>query len=158
MNWEDKPQVKKGNIGENIIIDFLEKKGYIIYKPITKAAHWIDIIATKNKEEIYAIDVKTKARFNKWMAQGIDVKHYEDYKRFKKKCNINVYLFFVDDKNGEIHCADLNKLSDGFCPNNPEIIAWNLDEMELVDKLPKNQIKILSKYDTRNYEFNPTQL
>ena len=65
MNWEDKPQVKKGNIGENIIINFLEEKGFIIYKPITKAAHWIDIIATKSKEEIYAIDVKTKGRFNK---------------------------------------------------------------------------------------------
>ncbi len=27
MNWEDKPQVKKGNIGENIIINYLEEKG-----------------------------------------------------------------------------------------------------------------------------------
>lgn len=155
MNWEDKPQVKKGNIGENIIINFLEEKGFIIYKPITKAAHWIDIIATRSKEEIYAVDVKTKARFNKWMAQGIDVKHYEDYKRFQKKCNINVYLFFVDDKSGEIHCADLNKLSDGFCPNNEKIKAWYLEEMELVHILNKNQIKQLTKHDTRNYEYKP---
>ena len=155
MNWEDKPQVKKGNIGENIIINFLEEKGFIIYKPITKAAHWIDIIATKSKEEIYAIDVKTKGRFNKWNAQGIDVKHYKDYKRFQKKCNINVYLFFVDDKNGEIHCADLNKLSEGFCPNNEKIIAWNLDEMKKVHTLTKNQIKQLTKHDTRNYEYKP---
>jgi len=155
MKWEDKPQVKKGNIGENIIINFLEEKGFIIYKPITKAAHWIDIIATKSKEEIYAIDVKTKARFNKWKAQGIDVKHYKDYKRFEKKCNINVYLFFVDDKNGEIYCADLKKLSDGFCPNNENIIAWLLEEMELVHELTEKQKEQLTKHDTRNYEYKP---
>ena len=155
MNWEDKPQVKKGNIGENIIINFLEEKGFIIYKPITKAAHWIDIFATKNKNEIYAIDVKTKARFNKWNAQGIDVKHYKDYKRLQKKCNINFYLFFVDEKNGEIHCADLNKLSEGFCPNNEKIIAWSLDEMKKVHTLTEKQKEQLTKHDTRNYEYKP---
>jgi len=155
MNW--KPKVKKGNIGENIIINYLEKKGFIIYKPITKAAHWIDIVATKNKNEIYAIDVKTKARMNKWPATGIDIKHYKDYKRLKKLCNINVYLFFIDDKLGTIHCAELKKLSKGFNPNK-KIIAWYLEEMELIHTLTKNQITQLTKHDTRNYVFNPTQL
>jgi len=156
MNWQDKTQVKKGNIGEDIIVNFLENKGFIVYKPITKnKAHWIDIFATKNKNEIYAIDVKTKARFNKWKAQGIDVKHYEDYKRLQKKCNINFYLFFVDEKNGEVHCADLNKLSDGFCPNNPKIKAWYLEEMELVHELTEKQKEQLTKHDTRNYEYKP---
>ena len=66
MKWEDKAQVKKGNIGEKIIQQYLEGKGWKVYKPFTKGAHWFDMLACKNKAKVIAIDVKTKARFNKW--------------------------------------------------------------------------------------------
>jgi len=60
-----KPALKKGEIGEMIIQDFLEKRGWIVYRPFTKdKAHYFDALATKNKEKVIAIDVKTKARLN----------------------------------------------------------------------------------------------
>jgi hypothetical protein len=42
MKWEDKAQVKKGNIGEKIIQQYLEGKGWKVYKPFTKGAHWFE--------------------------------------------------------------------------------------------------------------------
>ena len=49
MNWNNKITVKKGNIGEQIIRNFFEKKGWIIYKPITNKAHWIDFIGAVHR-------------------------------------------------------------------------------------------------------------
>ena len=154
MTWQDKKEVIKGNIGEEIIVDFLEKKDFIVYKPITKnKPHWIDIFATKNKKDIYAIDVKTKARFNKWAAQGINYNHYLDYKNLLETTNINVYLFFIDDKNGDVHCAELSKLRNPFYVLDRTIIAWSLQQMKLIHTLDREQINELSKYDNRNYEY-----
>ena len=45
MSWEDKIQVKKGNLGENIVKDTLEKKGYVVYKCVTERAHAFDFLA-----------------------------------------------------------------------------------------------------------------
>ena len=78
--------LKKGEIGEQIIREYLEKKGWIVYFPFTKdKAHAFDILATKNKEKVFALDVKTKARLNNWPAQGINIKSYKEYLSFRRK-------------------------------------------------------------------------
>jgi Holliday junction resolvase-like predicted endonuclease len=155
MNWNNKITVKKGNIGEQIIRNFFEKKGWIIYKPITNKAHWIDFIAIKDKKEMYGIEVKTKPRLNKWAAQGFNIKQYKEYKRFEKLYNIKLFIFFVDEKEGTIHCANFSKLSKGFHPND-KIIAWHLDEMEFVANLDINTMKKIDNLNTRNYIYNPS--
>ena len=152
-HWKSLLEVKKGDIGEDIIIDYLNKKGFAVYAPSYSKPHWIDIFATRNKNELYAIDVKTKARFNKWNAQGFDYNDYESYKRLQNLYKLKVFIFFIDDKNGNIHCADLNKLSEGFRIKN--IIAWNLSEMKLIHTLSQKQIQQLTKYDNRTHDYKP---
>ena len=77
-------RLKKGEIGEGIVRSLLESKGWIVYCPFTKGAHAFDMIATLNKERAIALDVKAKARMNKYPATGINLDHYEQYKRFSK--------------------------------------------------------------------------
>jgi Holliday junction resolvase len=147
--------LKKGLIGEKIIMNYLEDKGWIVYTPFTKnKAHYFDILATKNKEKVIAIDVKTKARFNKWAAQGIDVRHYKQYLDFMEMAKVPFYLIFVDDKLGDVHLADISELKNGFNPNK-KIIAWMLKDMKFMFRISEDMIKKLSKYDQRNYEFKP---
>ena len=147
--------LKKGEIGENIIINLLEKKGWIVYTPFTKGkAHYFDILATYKKEKAIAIDVKTKARLNKWSAQGIDLRHYNQYKKFIENHKVPFYLVFIDDKLGDVHLADIENLSNPIYPNE-KIIAWRLSDMKYIMNIGKDAIKELSKYDQRNYKFNP---
>lgn len=150
--------LKKGELGEKIIINLLEKKGWIVYTPYTKdKAHYFDILATYRKERAIAIDVKTKARLNNWAAQGIDVRHYKQYKKFMETHNVPFYLVFIDDKCGDVHLADLDKLSKPIYPNN-KIIAWKLTDMKYIMNIGKDAIKKLSKYDQRNYKYNPKNI
>jgi hypothetical protein len=147
--------LKKGDIGEDIVTEFLEKKGWIIYRPFTKdKAHYFDMLCTLNKEKVIAIDVKTKARLNKWAAQGINIKSYNEYLNFVEMTKVNFYLIFVDDKNGQVYLADLITLKNPIYPNS-KIIAWKLDDMKYLFTISDEDIDRLSKYDQRNYEFNP---
>jgi Holliday junction resolvase len=157
MSWEDKQTVKKGNLGEQIIREYLEKSGWIVYFPFSKGAHWFDMLATRGKERVVAIDIKTKARFNKWAAQGIDVKAYKEYVRFYENNLVPFFIIFIDDKIGDVHSADIRKLKDApyFNPT-PYIIAWELKHMKRLDlRLTAEQIRGLSAFDQRKYEFNP---
>lgn len=157
MNWEDKDTVKKGNLGEKIIREYLEQQGWIVYFPFSKGAHWFDMLATKGKQQVIAVDIKTKARFNKWAAQGINIKAYNEYLTFATNNDIPFFIIFIDDKTGDIHSADIRKLKDAPSINpTPYIIAWPLSAMKRLDiHLTKQQIAELSQYDQRKYEFNP---
>ena len=108
--FEDTPQYKKGKLGEQLVREMIIKNGWVVYTPSEGQAHAFDILATKNKTRIIAIDVKTKARLNKWEAQGINRRTYIEYCYFSEKHNIPFYLVFVDDKNGEIHAVNIAKL------------------------------------------------
>jgi Holliday junction resolvase-like predicted endonuclease len=147
--------LKKGDIGEDIVSEFLEKKGWIIYRPFTKnKAHYFDMLCTLNKEKVIAIDVKTKARLNNWNAQGINIKSYNEYLKFVEMTSVSFYLIFVDDKTGAVHLADLTKLENPIYPNS-KIIAWNVDNMKYLFTISQSDIDRLSEYDQRNYKFKP---
>ena len=147
--------LKKGNIGEQIIQKYLENKGWIVYKPFTEnKPHYFDMLCTYNKEKVIAIDVKTKARLNKWNAQGIDLKHYNEYLNFMKITKVSFYSIFVDDQNGEVHLAEIKKLNNPIYPNN-KIIAWDVNNMHYLFNISQEEINKISEYDQRNYKFNP---
>jgi len=146
--------LKKGELGENIIREYFEKKGWIVYQPFTKnKAHAFDMLCTLNKEKVMAIDVKTKARLNKYAAQGIDIRSYNQYLHFKKSMNINFYLIFVDDKIGDVHFFEIGSDVKSFTIN--KIIFWYLKDMKFIFNIGIDKIKELSKYDQRSYNFIP---
>jgi hypothetical protein len=153
-NFEEQATTKKGRIGEEIIRKHLQDKGWMTYSPDALGAHYFDMIAMKNKEKIIALDVKTKARLNFWTAQGIDKRHYDQYMNFVKQTKIPFYLVFIDDKNGDIHVAEITKLKDPIFPRK-DIIAWPLEQMAYLGQLGDEQIKDLSQYDTRRHSYDP---
>jgi hypothetical protein len=148
--------LKKGEIGEQIIREILENQGWVVYMPFTKdRAHYFDMLATQNKERVIAIDVKTKARFNKWPAQGINVRSYNEYMKFVSDTGVPFYIVFIDDKCGDIHAKDITKLKDPIFPND-KVIAWDINQMKHLGNIGEEKIQELSKYDQRNYDYNPT--
>lgn len=147
--------LKKGEIGEALFCSYMQNKGWITYRPtIIDKAHYFDLLCTLNKEKVIAFDIKTKARLNKWNAQGINLIHYNQYMNFVNNSKIPFYLVFIDDKIGTVHCADITNLKNPIYPNH-SIIAWDICQMHYLFTIDKNAINELSKYDQRNYLFNP---
>jgi hypothetical protein len=163
--WNDKVQVKKGDIGEEIIDTLLIEDGYHIFASLINGPHLFDRYAFNlEKNKHFYFDVKTKARLNNWEAQGVDEKHYLKYLQASDKLNISFYIFFIDENNGEIHLVDIKKLKEKlfYIPmkkkNNDKIVAWNLKDMKYIGKI--NDIDILNKlknYNSRNYRIAQIQ-
>lgn len=148
--------LKKGEIGEQIIRERLEAKGWIVYFPFTKnRPHYFDLLATYQKEKAIAVDVKTKARLNKYTAQGINTKQYEQYKRFTENNKIAFWIVFIDEYNGEIHTAQIDRLENPFYLCDGKIIAWQLDQMICLGKITEDQKQLLQTYNQRNYKYQP---
>ena len=154
MSWEEKKEVKKGDLGEKIVRNYLENKGYIVYQPKTKGAHYFDMLCTKNKQEVMALDVKTKARLNAYEATGIDLRHYEDYKRLMNTTQIPFYIYFVDEMEGKVYMQLLNKLPEPFKLNN-YIVCWHLKDLVYMFDITEQEKNELQKFNTRTYEYNP---
>ena len=109
-NWDDKREVKKGQIGERIIKSFLENKGYIVYTPNTAGAHAFDFLAIKDKEKAIIAESKTYPKRKFYNDTGIDIENYEKYKIISENHNMPVFLFFIDDVKNEIYGNWLSEL------------------------------------------------
>ncbi len=95
--------IKKGEVGEAIVKDHLEKKGWVVYQPVTDGAHCFDILCIKQKKTAIAIDVKSKSRLNKFPATGINQSHFDEYKAFSEKHNMPFWIIFVDEGQKKIY-------------------------------------------------------
>lgn len=123
------------------------------------------MLAIKDKKEAVAIDVKAKARMNKYPATGIDVEYYDCYSAFSKKYNMQFWVIFVDEETNEIYGDTLEHLDipiihDGM--SYPLIIAtrfgknlrlWPIYRMVKFGSVPLEHRDELKKHSTRNYEF-----
>lgn len=129
MNWNDKPSVKKGAIGEDIVDQWLLKRGFIPYRPIADCAHPFDrLVASKNKSTIVIVEVKSKPRRNLYPDTGIDIRHYDDYSLVFEKYKIPIFLAFVDEKSQSIYGQFLSEL------NKPSVVEgheypWRWDRI-----------------------------
>lgn len=148
---------RKGELGETIFREYLEKRGWIVYFPFTKdRPHYFDMLATKNKDKVIACDVKTKARLNFKPATGINIKAYKEYKNFMERAKIPFYLIFVDDKTGDVYLLDIAKTGEGEILKNGHIMIWEIKKMQYLFNIGNHNIKQLSQYDQRNYHFEPS--
>ena len=160
-NWQQKLTVKKGNLGEEIISRFLERKGYVIYSPETKGkAHAFDRLAIKDKEQIIIAEIKTKARRNKYADTGIDKRNYDQYIKIQNKYNIPVFIFFVDEMLKKVYGNWLSKLIIPIIIEGKQyplilnnIIYFPLVNMINIAELSEQQITELKKLSNRNYEY-----
>jgi len=159
---------KKGTLGESIVIETLKKlfpEYDILTQNIKDKAHWVDLILmNKINNDIKYIEVKTKARLNKYPMTGIDYKHYQEYIRLNEK-GIDVIIFFVDDKLGDIHYLPVSKAIELENQNkikildfkqrniNKKTICWFLEDMKFITNISKDQIDKLTKLDERNHNF-----
>ena len=154
MNWKELPQVKKGDIGEQIIYKYLDEKKYTIYNPSTDRSHPFDGLVYHNNDLFFLYDVKTKGKTNKHNAQGIDIKYYKSYLYTMKKYKVPFILFFIDDQNGEVHSADLNYLQDKpyvKIKKDGSIVGWNVNELRYLFTISDSTLKELNIFDRRNY-------
>ena len=163
MKFVDLPQAKKGALGESIVDVLIRSRGnWIPYKPTTDRVHPFDrLVAGGDKSTIFIADVKAKPRRKYYPDTGIDVSAYNTYQAISRKHRLNVFLFFVDEDEGEIYGEFINKL------DHPRIIHhgkktiqyplvqngiryWPRASMRSFGALTKEQIKDLKELSTRN--------
>jgi hypothetical protein len=111
-NWENKTTVKKGNIGQEIVRNYLESKGWIVYIPVTEGPHAFDNLAIKNKEQLIIADMKTKPARKYYPDTGFDLKHYNCYLKISVKHSIPVFVFWVDQINKKVYGNFISRLSE----------------------------------------------
>jgi len=164
MSWQDKIQVKKGNIGEQKVRELLEKSNKVIYKPITDSAHCFDNLVSSGKKDFVIVEVKTKPKRKYHPDTGIDYRHYNEYKTVSKIHNLPVYLFFVDEMLGEIYGGKLSELeqlkehkhkekSYSYPKVENGIIYFFQPDMKVFCKLTKDDIESLKKVSSRSYDY-----
>jgi hypothetical protein len=160
-DWESKPTVKKGNIGERLVREHLESKGYIVYEPQTVGAHGFDKLAIRNKRQAIIAECKAKARRTKYEDTGINIKHLEEYEYIGKKYNLPVYIYFIDEMQGKIYGNTLEEL---LVPRTigghkypwrwPDgIIYFPLVNMIDVCEIKAEDVKALKDNSTRSHEY-----
>lgn len=158
MRRSFKTALTKGELAEDYVTEYLESKGYVVCRPFTKdRAHLFDMLCSYKKTKVVAMDVKAKARLNKWNAQGINITHYEQYKNFMYTCNVPFYLIFVDEMNKIVHSGELKNLANPIQVND-RIIAWELSQMKVLFRLTDEQAESLKQYNQRNYEYKVAEI
>lgn len=129
MTWQNLTSVKKGNIGERLVNEFLINKGFIPYSPDVGGAHPFDrLVASKDKRTIFIADSKAKPARVYYPDTGINIKHYQEYKYIQDKYGIDVYIFFVDEEKQEIYGNFLRRLDEpAQIAHNGSIIEYPLE-------------------------------
>lgn len=158
---------KKGSFGEQAVREFLESKGYIVYRPATTdKPHAFDMLAVRDKKEIIIAEVKTKPHRNYYLDTGIDLRHYNEYKNISEKYKFDIFLFFVDEMEEKIYgnfLSELKKTTQIFYKNKNRIIIYPLIEkgicyfplrnMLFIAKLDKNKADTIKQFSRRKYDY-----
>jgi len=160
-SWRNKTEVQKANVGEKIIREYLENKGWVVYEPITEGKHGFDKLAVLNKKTVMIAEVKTKARMNKYPATGFDMRHLEEYKYISEKHRMPIFIFFVDEGIGKIYGNFLDELMKDRKVKGKKYpweapwgcIMFPLIAMIIIADLKNDEIETLKQYSTRKYDY-----
>jgi len=104
MNWQEKPQVKMGKLGETLVRNYLINMGFVPFSPDENAgAHPFDFLcASKDKKRIFVAEVKTKPARKYYPDTGFNVSSYNTYLEVSRNYNMDVFCFFVDTAKREV--------------------------------------------------------
>ena len=155
--WHSKIEVQKADYGEKLVQDFLEKQGYVCYKPVTDAAHLIDFLVFQDKKFKFGVEVKTKPKFKNYPATGFDYRHYLQYKKFTADEERPLFICFVDETIGAIYGNFLHVLDEPreycgmdypnqFSKNGVSIRYYPLSAMRLIRKLTSSETEKLKNF------------
>jgi hypothetical protein len=155
--------LQKGEVGEQIVREHLEKKGWVVYQPKTTGAHCFDILALLNKKNAIALDVKAKSRMNKYPATGIDQRHFEEYKNFSDKHLMPFWVVFVDEMQKTVYGNTIDELEK---PRTVEGVTypfvmqvakpvrlWPLEAMKHIANLEATTAQKLAAFNQRNHGY-----
>lgn len=156
----------KGSVGEAIVRTYLEARGWVVYQPMTEGAHCFDMLSIKGKRNAIALDIKAKARLNKFPATGVNERHFQEYKAFSEKHSMPFWIVFVDEGMRKIYGNTLEELEkpkfeDGrnypLLPNwKVPTRLWPLSAMKLIADLNDEEVYRLSQHNQRNYSYQPS--
>ena len=159
-DWERKATVKKGNVGERLVRDYLERRGFIVYEPQTEGAHGFDKLAIINKRQAIIVECKSKARRNKYADTGINIKHLNEYQYISEKHNLPVFIFFVDEMLGKIYGNTLKELLiprtvDGkqYPSEENGIIYFPLINTKDICAISNQDAETMKSHSTRTHEY-----
>lgn len=164
MNWQDKKTVHKGNVGERLVRQLLERDGWVVYGPETQGPHAFDRLAVKNKETIAIIEVKTKAKLTYYNATGFNTKHFMEYLKIKEKYGVEVFVYFVDEELGKIYGAPLSVLSQPMVGKDNKQYpmelrsgqtVFSMELMQEVRRLTAEEIAEIKSLTFRNSAYQP---
>ena len=99
MRWEDKKEVKKGNLGERVVDEYIiREKKMIPYQPVYDGPHPVDrIVVSPDKKMICIWEVKTKPRRKFYPDTGFNYRNYLEYKFLYEKYGLDTFIVFVDE-------------------------------------------------------------
>ena len=157
--WEGKVEVKKGNIGEELVDEYLHKKGVLTYSCKLQGPHTFDRLCIINSQ-IFIIDVKCKPSRNYYPDSGFDIITYNKYKEIIKENNLDFFIFFVDEKSKQIYGSTLDKLEKSikvgrktYPSRENEIIYFPLQNMKKICRISEENSQRIKRYNTRNYSY-----
>ena len=164
-NWQNRTTVKKGDIGESLVNEYLIKNNYIPYSPDAGGAHPFDrLVASRDKRTIFIADSKAKAKRKYYPDTGIQIKHYEEYKYIQEKYSIEVFIFFVDEESMTIYGNFLLKLNADavifhkgrhikYPLEQNGIIYFPLAHMKHIANIPSDKAEAMKAYTTKKQEY-----
>lgn len=166
-SWADRVTVKKGDLAETIVNNYILRKGHIPYRPVTTdKAHPFDwICATPDKRVIYVADAKAKPARLHYPDTGIDISHYTGYQHIHSTYHLRVFLFFVDEMRKVIEGGFLDHISKNhtltykgrilkYPIRQNGIIYFPLELMQKVSDLTESEATALSSYSSRSAEYD----
>ncbi len=84
---------KIGDIGEQIVKNYLTESNWLVYQAPKDKAHLIDwILVTPDMKNMAIADAKTKPRRKHYPDTGIDYRHYLRYKNLQDKYNVDAFM------------------------------------------------------------------
>lgn len=163
-DFKDRPETKKGDVGEGIVDDRLTKLDYTIYKPITDNAHSFDRLVMYKKGRVCILEVKSKTRRKLYPDTGIDHRSYLEYRNKGEKLNLPVILLFVDEDMKTVYGNTLSKLEEEITVDvrnkkvtypllDRGIIYFHLSKMKKFFTITADECELLKEYTTKKNKY-----
>jgi hypothetical protein len=157
-NFEQTREYKKGMIGESIVRNDLQSKGYQIMQFEKGEAHPFDMFCfNKKTQKHFLVEVKTKSRMKHYNMTGISVRHFSQYSAYIDKNSIDFWLFFVDHITGVIEAGKLQELRLLTMERHGGSVVWDRDFLRPIRRLTKDERMAIEQVSVGEFDFKPIQ-